>query len=132
MVNGKEIEPRIEISQPAIHLADGTEVPARLALEDPDTGLACVVPEKPLKKPLAGVPIQDRPQPGQFDQVVGIARHSVTFRREPHARRGAFGTGTPVPVPGAGRATVLVRRSRAGGSADGGDDAAAATPGLAG
>lgn len=85
MVDGerKKFEQKSEISKPVIHLADGTEVPARIALEDPETGLACVVPEKPLDKPLACVPFQDGPQPRQLDHVMLISRLGEKSGHEP-------------------------------------------------
>ena len=79
----KKIEPKTEISKPVIHLADGTEVPARIAIEDSDTGLMYVVPEKKAAKPFAAVPPDPGKEPGMLDELILVARLEKQFGNEP-------------------------------------------------
>jgi hypothetical protein len=81
----KKVEMKTELSKPVIHLADGTELPARIVLEDPDTWLTYVVPEKPAPKPLATVPQEAAPAARQLDEVLVISRLAKTFGNEPSA-----------------------------------------------
>jgi hypothetical protein len=79
----RKIEMKTELSRPVIHLADGTEVPARIALEDPDGGLTYLAPEQPLAKPLASVPAEAAAEPKPLDDMILVSRLPKTYGNEP-------------------------------------------------
>ena len=79
----KKIEMKTKFSQPVIHLADGTEVPARIALEDPDTGLMYVVPEQKAAKPFASMPPEPGREPGVLDELILVSRLEKQYGDEP-------------------------------------------------
>jgi hypothetical protein len=79
----KKIKLKTKISQPVIHLADGTEVPARIAIEDPDTGLTYVVPEKKAVKPFASLPPGPEAGPRVLDDVILLSRLAKHSGEEP-------------------------------------------------
>lgn len=87
MVDGEEkkIEMKTEFSKPVIHLADGTELAARIVLEDPDTSLTYVVPEKPAAKPFVAVPWEAVGVPRQLDEVLLVSRLGKNLGDEPSA-----------------------------------------------
>ena len=84
----KPIETKTELSKPVIQLADGTEVPARIALEDPDTGLTYLAPDKPLKEPLASMPPERAAELRQLDQVFQISREGKKLGTVPNVSIG--------------------------------------------
>jgi len=79
----RKIEMKTELSRPVIHLADGTEVPARIALEDPDGGLTYLAPEQPLAEPLASVPAAAAAEPRPLDDMILVSRLPQTYGNEP-------------------------------------------------
>ena len=79
----KKIKLKTKISQPVIHLADGTEVPARIAIEDADTGLTYVVPEKKAVKPFASLPPGPEAGPRVLDDVILLSRLAKHSGEEP-------------------------------------------------
>jgi hypothetical protein len=92
-VDGKPIpfQTTTEISNPIIHLADGTEVPARLAVEDTDLGLLYVVPTKADERRFASVSLPDGTagaisavQP--LDEVFTLSRLGAVLGYEPLVR----------------------------------------------
>lgn len=79
----KKIELKTKLSQPVIHLADGTEVPARIAIEDADTGLTYLVPEKKAAKPFASLPPDSGAEPRVLDDVILLSRLVKHSGRDP-------------------------------------------------
>lgn len=84
----KPIETQTEITKPVIHLADGTEVPARLALEDPDLSLLFVVPEKADRRQFRSVLLADGTAAANaavqpLDEVFTLSRHGRVLAHEP-------------------------------------------------
>lgn len=96
----KPIETKTELSKPVIQLADGTEVPARIALEDPETGLTYLAPDKPLTKPLASMPQEAAAELRHLDPVIQISRQGKNL-------------GT-VPTVGIGRISAILTKPRRG------------------
>ncbi|MBL9122839.1 MAG: trypsin-like peptidase domain-containing protein [Planctomycetaceae bacterium] len=72
-------EVKVDLTQVKIRLADGTEIPAKVALKDPDLGLAFVMPDKPAdaSKPNPQLPhlqLSETPAVEALDQVISVGR----------------------------------------------------------
>lgn len=81
----KKIEMKTEMSKPVIHLAEGTEVPARIALEDPDSGLTFIVPEKHDGKAFACMTAEAAVDVRPLDEVILVSRLGKQYGSAPAA-----------------------------------------------
>jgi len=84
-INLREI--KSELSQVKIRLADGTEVPAKVVLEDSDLGLSFLRPEPPAEgtepRTFASIPLETGAAAGVLDQVIELRRLGKTLDSEP-------------------------------------------------
>ena len=76
-----------ELSQVKIRLADGTEVPAKVVLEDSDLGLSFLRPEPPAEgaepRTFASIPLETGAAAEVLDQVIELRRLGKTLDSEP-------------------------------------------------
>jgi len=70
-----KIERRWSLSAVKLHLADGTELPARLVLKDADLDLAFIRPDAiPPGKPIASLPLAAAPALAPLDELILVSR----------------------------------------------------------
>lgn len=81
-------EMKVDLTQVEIRLPDGTEIPAKIVLKDPDLGLAFVLADKPTDadKPtpkLTNLELTETPPVQVLDEVITLGRLGKTLDGQP-------------------------------------------------
>lgn len=81
-------ELKIDLTQVEIRLPDGTEIPAKVALKDPDLGLSFVMPDKPAdeSKPNPKLPhleLGETPTVQVLDELISLGRLGKSLDSQP-------------------------------------------------
>jgi hypothetical protein len=80
-----KFEMKSDLSDVKIRLADGTEIPAKLVLKDPDLDLAFIRPDKVEGKPqpkFTFVKLAELPEPQPLDELVFLGRLGKSLDRQ--------------------------------------------------
>lgn len=81
-------ELKVDLTQVKIRLPDGTEIPSKIVLKDPDLGLAFILPDKPAD---AGAPppvlpnleLTETPPVEVLDQIISLGRLGKSLDNQP-------------------------------------------------
>lgn len=81
-------ELKVDLTQVTIRLPDGTELPSKIVLKDPDLGLAFVLPDKPAEGApanphLPSLELTETPEIEVLDEVISLGRLGKTLDYQP-------------------------------------------------
>lgn len=74
-------KPESNVTDMKLVLADGTEIPAEIALRDKDLDLAFIRPKEKLDKPVPYIKFEKTPDPELLDDVIAIGRLGRALNR---------------------------------------------------